>query len=571
MSQVMKFISWAVLPVLTTFLLVISPELSGSSMWRTIIPLVVCFSLAGLFIVLKKELISPLKKLSMTTLKSIEPFYPKNYENNTCLKIEEVDTLIEATFSSIKSERDYANEQLELQQDEINKLKSKLHILQNSMQEKECLLKDTQQKAHRAQELSNTIFSEINGVTSHVGSVNSEVLTQQNRIESTAAAMEEMNASVLGVAENAALAASSSHESKENAQIGAEDVSNAMNSFMNIKKSAISLEKSMEKLGEHTEDIGQIMNIISDIADQTNLLALNAAIEAARAGEAGRGFAVVADEVRKLAEKTMDATSNVGEAVNKIQYFSRTNIEAVGSMAREIVSSTEAITNSGSQMQKVVSIVEETNSQIQSIASASEQQSTTSEEINRTISSMAEFAQATSESMEAAIEILNELNSCFEEMDSTIQMISVGDNGQPGHSTEVVWSEDFSVGVKEIDRHHKELINLVNKLSDAVDSGGESEIVDEVAGELLTYTEKHFKYEEGIFDKHMYRDREHHKKLHRNFLEQVLQFKKDVDEGKGKTAGDLVRFLKDWIIKHILVVDAKYKVFMAENGYGKTE
>ena len=106
-------------------------------------------------------------------------------------------------------------------------------------------------------------------------------------------------------------------------------VKSAINGIEAVHKQFTTIKNDIDQLGQQAQSIGQIMDVISDIADQTNLLALNAAIEAARAGEAGRGFAVVADEVRKLAEKTMSATKEVGQAISDIQEGTRRNIESV--------------------------------------------------------------------------------------------------------------------------------------------------------------------------------------------------------------------------------------------------
>ena len=111
-----------------------------------------------------------------------------------------------------------------------------------------------------------------------------------------------------------------------------------------LKKSTTQIQTiktDIDQLGQQAQGIGQILDVISDIADQTNLLALNAAIEAARAGEAGRGFAVVADEVRKLAEKTMDATKEVGKAISGIQDGTKRNIANVEQSVKIIEKTTE--------------------------------------------------------------------------------------------------------------------------------------------------------------------------------------------------------------------------------------
>jgi methyl-accepting chemotaxis protein len=165
----------------------------------------------------------------------------------------------------------------------------------------------------------------------------------------------------------------------------------------------------MTRLGAQADAIGRIMNVISDIADQTNLLALNAAIEAARAGEAGRGFAVVADEVRKLAEKTQNATKEVGEAIGGIQEGTRKNVANVDRTVIQIERATGLAGKSGEALGAIVELVDLSTDQVRSIATASEEQSAASEEINRAIEDISRISYETSDAMRQSAQAVGEL------------------------------------------------------------------------------------------------------------------------------------------------------------------
>ncbi|TIH20147.1 chemotaxis protein [Marinifilum sp. JC120] len=458
--------------------------------------------------------------------------------------------------------------------EESDSLRSRVNIAESETDKIRKELKDQKEaleaiakSAANAGGISGKLFAGIEELSAQVNQVSSGMDLQRDRVTETATAMEEMNSTVLEVAQNASLAANSSGQSKENAVHGAQGVTEAIKSFEQIKETILNLKETMGTLGEQADSIGQIMTVITDIADQTNLLALNAAIEAARAGEAGRGFAVVADEVRKLAEKTMDATKGVGEAVSKIQDNARENIAAVESAAEDIVNSTESAAKSGELMEAIVGIVDETNTQVESIATASEEQSAASEEINMAISDVARVSSETSEGMSASAHALTEIAGIIEELDSIVQGISSGRVVDTSTGKIVEWSDDLSVNVRTIDEHHMKLLDLINELYGAMRQRKADTVIGEVAERLLEYTTYHFGYEEKIFDKHGYPETEPHKKLHRTFIEKIAEFKDDVDAGKVTASTDIIRFLKDWLIKHIMVVDAKYTDFMHKHGY----
>ena len=238
---------------------------------------------------------------------------------------------------------------------------------------------------------------------------------QLQRTTEAATAMEEMNSTVIEVARNAASAAQSADSARHNADTGYKVVEDVVAAITEVDNKANTLKISLNTLGEQAQSIGQIMDVISDIADQTNLLALNAAIEAARAGEAGRGFAVVADEVRKLAEKTMTATKEVEAAVHAIQTGTRDNIKGMEETSLSVQKSTEFATKAGESLHAILDIVATTSDKVSSIATASEEQSATSEEISRGTEEINRIAEETSSLMEEAEKAVTELSHLVDE------------------------------------------------------------------------------------------------------------------------------------------------------------
>lgn len=229
---------------------------------------------------------------------------------------------------------------------------------------------------------------------------------QMSGIEQISAAMSEMAASVREVAESSVMASGSAEESALTAEAGGEVVRGVVERMQRISNSVSAGAQSVAELGRQSGQIGEIIGVINDIADQTNLLALNAAIEAARAGEHGRGFAVVADEVRKLAERTQVATEQVRQTISAIQGETQAAVERMDSGTTEVNQGVELTTRAGQSLESIVSNAGRVTSQVRSIAASAEQQSVASEEINRSIVEISEIVQSartsTNESASAA-------------------------------------------------------------------------------------------------------------------------------------------------------------------------
>ena len=309
--------------------------------------------------------------------------------------------------------------------------------------------------------------------------------------------------------------------------------------------------------------VGRVMGVINEVADQTNLLALNAAIEAARAGEAGRGFAVVADEVRKLAERTMNATKEVEEVVGKIQEQARQNMEAVDLAAAHTVEGAETASTAGDAMSEIVRNMDTTAEQLSSIARATELQSAESVQAGKAIEEISKVSQSTAKRMEDFTASLLEVSSLMEELEMIVIALSSGNASTLSRDNKLVqWTSNLATGIPLIDDQHKTLCSLINALHQAMCEHQSDAVMGKLLEELKEYTITHFSTEEQIFSHSEYPNTREHMAIHKKFVETIQEFSKNVHTGKGKVSMDLLRFLKDWLIKHIQGTDQNYVSFV---------
>ena len=263
--------------------------------------------------------------------------------------------------------------------------------------------------AHELEQVANIASSATQQLSAQIELSENGANDQADRVETTATALEEMNATVLEIARNASTTADSASTVRAEASAGSQSMQECVQAMNDVREELIKLQEEMGVLSEHAQAINEIMNVISDIADQTNLLALNAAIEAARAGEAGRGFAVVADEVRNLAEKTMASTTDVGNAINSIQKSTTDNTKLVIAAVEKIEKVTEMVSKAGDSLHGIVNLADTTADQVRAIATASEEQSATSEEITQSVESINNIAKENTINMREARQAVNEV------------------------------------------------------------------------------------------------------------------------------------------------------------------
>ena len=229
--------------------------------------------------------------------------------------------------------------------------------------------------------------TEVGAASEHLNSTAASIAsgTESAAMQSSsvASACEEMAATSAEIARSCVQTVEISKRATRTATDGSEIVSNAVQSIQRIADKVQQSARTVESLGTRSQQIGNIVGTIEDIADQTNLLALNAAIEAARAGEQGRGFAVVADEVRALAERTTRATREIGEMIKSIQQETHSAVTAMEDGVREVEQGTEEAARSGKALEEILAQVGEVTSQINQIATAAEEQTATTNEITR--------------------------------------------------------------------------------------------------------------------------------------------------------------------------------------------
>jgi methyl-accepting chemotaxis protein len=301
-------------------------------------------------------------------------------------------------------------------QDEIGKAGAALNSMKNNLRE---------------------IMQSIAGTAEHVASASEEISagatqtasgseTQKDQVHQIATAMQEMSATVREVSDNSNKAADSSRQATETARGGGAIVEDTLSLMRSIAGSVRETAKSVQELGNRSDQIGKIVGVIDDIADQTNLLALNAAIEAARAGEQGRGFAVVADEVRKLAERTTKATKEIAEMIQSVQTETRGAVDKMQSGTQQVEKGVEVTAKAGDALKQIIGQTEHVGEMVTHIATAATEQSSATEQVNANMEQINKLVAESAEGAQQSAKACEQLSSLAFELQNLVSRFKLG-------------------------------------------------------------------------------------------------------------------------------------------------
>jgi methyl-accepting chemotaxis protein len=347
----------------------------------------------------------------------------------------------------------------------------------------------TQEIAGTSQEMAKSSEDQTQGVeqtSEAMGQLSSAIeqiakgsQDQASTVDQAATIVNQVSAAISEVAASAQAAAEGSATANEAATLGLDRVNKTVEGMGKIKTAVAAASLQVADLGAQSEEIGKIVVVIDDIAAQTNLLALNAAIEAARAGEQGRGFAVVADEVRGLAERVTDATKEIAGLIDNVQKGVTESVKAIDEGTREVETGVELAEESGKSLNEIMGSVGTVGQRIEEISASAEQVSASSDEMVKTIDTVSAVAEQTSAASQEMAANSTQVSKSIE----TIAEIS-RQNGTASQNVSAS-AEEMSAQVQEVVASTESLASMATQLQDAVaafDMGGGGADKKEKAG-----------------------------------------------------------------------------------------
>jgi methyl-accepting chemotaxis protein len=290
------------------------------------------------------------------------------------------------------------------------------------------MIASLRQAINRVAESSQAVASASTEISSSAEEMAAGAQEQTSQASEVASAVEEMTKTIVENSRNATATAQKAREAKETAEKGGTVVGETVQGMKDIAETVKVVAETIQVLGTSSDQIGAIITVIDDIADQTNLLALNAAIEAARAGEQGRGFAVVADEVRKLAERTTKATKEIAGMIKKIQDDSAWTIGAIEEGTVRVEKGIVLADKAGAALSDIVKISQELTDMVGQIAAAIEEQSSASEQISKNVEAISTVTGQTASGTQQIARTTEDLNKLTENLQQVVSQFRLSES-----------------------------------------------------------------------------------------------------------------------------------------------
>lgn len=443
----------------------------------------------------------------------------------------------------------------------VNKLGKDVQVLYLSGENLNTIAKSS---ANIADEVAHTVEQLAFGATNQVSDIN---LCSQNIGDITL------------TSQNISNQINHIHEIAESflkiANQGKTDIELTLSKVFDIKNSSESVSQQITQLGDLAKEISEIVDLINGISSQTNLLALNASIEAARAGEHGKGFMVVAEEVKKLAEKSSLAANQIKNMITNIQKGSQDAvISTVESLAKvdDGVKSFEIINKNFENIyNNSKTIYEETNFICESINALADKNL----EINESMNSLSGVTEANAAAAEQIAASTQEHSAGSQQLEWTAgEVLKMARNitvnasifKTDGKPEILFWSRKFFTNIVEIDYEHFKIVNYINTLYQMYLENRPSSELIKVLKELGDFTVNHFAYEEKLMQEYNYPSFDAHKAIHKAMLSKLFSFVDGLSTGASQINEEFLDFLQKWLINHILREDFKYAPYLRDRG-----